>query len=342
MSKTLLKQEINPEIYKVYTEVLDKLYPENLNITQKYAHLQYLQEATRKLHQKYLRPEKQHIEVDYTDHQIQEVYMLRYAIPHALQLPWVLDSLHEADFHRLENNLTASFFGGGPCPEILGLRRYLSKILSDGVNISAANFDICPDWKWHFRANNFCSFRTNLAGNGSDFLDPPSEEWVRNSDLIVIQNCLNEIPDLSCPQLRMNMKYIVDLMKPGALMLVIEKRYSNVEKLLREFHSELTELNEIQTHHTDQDSIDIRYLNYGHVPNELIEHLFQRVRNNWLWLTNNITFHWLAISKQMSFHDPHAGFDPTPPPPPIPMEPNFYDPHAGFDPTPPPPITEEN
>ena len=340
MSQTLLYDEVYPAIYKVYHEVLDKLYPNNLNTTQKYAHLQQLQEPTRKLHQKYLKPEKQHIEVDYTDHQIQKAYMLRYSIPHALPLPWVLDSLRERDFHHLENNLTASFFGGGPCPEILGLRYYLNGTRCNKTTISAARFDIIPNWKWNYCADTFYNFKSNLAGNKSDFLNSDSRKWVEESDLIVIQNCLNEIPDLIHPQLLMNMKQIADIMKPGTLMLVIEKRYSSVEKLLRQFHSELDVFNDIQTHHTAIDKIDIRYLNYAHVPDELIEHLFLRVLNNWLWLTDNISFHWLAISKQVSFYDPYAGLEIIPRP--IPVEPDFYDPYIGTDPILPPPVVGEN
>ncbi len=312
MSQTFLYNEVYPEIYKVYNEVLDKLYPEGLNTTQKKFYLQQQQESARRLHQKYLKPKKQHIEVDYNEHKIQEIYMLRYSIPHALQLPWVLDSLREMDFYHLENDLTASFFGGGPCPEILGLKYYLNKTLFNKTSISAARLDIVTNWKWHYCADTFSNFRSNLAGGESDFLDSASREWVKNSDLVVIQNCLNEIPTVSYQRLLMNMKHIVDIMKPGALMLIIEKRYSDVEKLLKEFYSELDGFNNIQKHYTPIDNINIKYLNYGHVPHELVEHLFQRVLHNWLWLTNKISFHWLAISKQMGFYDHYAGIDLVP------------------------------
>lgn len=314
MSQTFLYNQVYPEIYKVYDEVLDKLYPEGLNTTQKYSYLQQLQGPARKLHQKYLRPEKQHIEVDYADHQIQEAYMLRYSIAHALQLPWILDSLRERDFHHLENDLTASFFGGGPCPEILGLKYYLNRtLLFNKTSISAARLDIVTNWKWHYCADTFSNFRSNLAGGESDFLDSDSREWVKNSDLVVIQNCLNEIPALSYQRLLMNMKHIVDIMKPGALMLIIEKRYSDVEKLLEEFHSKLDEFNNIQTHHTPIDNINIEYLNYGgYVPEELIGNLFLRVLNSGLWLANSIKFHWLAISKRIGFYDHYAGIDVVP------------------------------
>lgn len=309
MSQSSLYKEIFPEIYSVYPELLDKLYQENPNNIPKHTILQQRRELARKLHQKYLQPEKQHVEVGYTDHQIQEVYTLRYSFPHALQIPWVLDYLREKNFHHLENKLTVSLFGGGPCPEILGLRHYLNRNLSNKSSISAARLDIVTNWKWHYRPDTFFNFKSNVAGNGNNFLNSDSREWVGNSDLVVIQNCLNEIPELSYPQLLINMKHIVDIIKPGALMLVIEKRYSNVEKLLRNLNSGLIEFNNIQTHYNAEDNIDIRYLNYGHVPYELIEHLFLRQLHNWLWLTDNIKFHWLAISKQVGFYDPYSEVD---------------------------------
>ena len=339
MSQTVLYDEVYPKIYSVYHELLKNLYTEDLNTEQKHFYLQQKQELARELHQKYLIPQKTHVEVDYTDSQIQEIYMLRYSLPHALQIPWVLESLRKRNFHHLKNNLTVSLFGGGPCPEILGLRHYLNKTPSNQVNISAARFDIVPDWKWNYRSDTFSSFKSNLAGNGSDFLNSTSREWVENSDLVVIQNCLNEIPELSFSQLLINLKYIVEVMKPGALMLVIEKRYQYVEALLKNLYSELIKINNIQPNYTPKDDINIRCLNYRYVPNELIKHLFLRQLNSWLWLTNNISFHWLAISKQAGFYDSYSGVDIIPSPP-MPQELGFYDPYTGISTTLSPPMAE--
>ena len=88
-------------------------------------------------------------------------------------------------------------------------------------------------------------------------------------------------------------------MKSGALMLVIEKQYSNVEELLNNYFYELNQLQSIQLQSPMKNEINIKNFNYnGHIPNELINHLFLRVKNNWLWLTNNIKFQWLAILKR--------------------------------------------
>lgn len=314
MTPTILTNKVYPKIYSVYPKLLEKLSTKDKNTDHQYLYLQQKQELARKLHLKYLKPEKNRIEVDYTNPQIQEIYMLRYSLPHALQIPWVLESLRERNFHHLENNLNVSLFGGGPCPEILGLRHYLNSILSDRVNISTTRFDIVTDWKLIYRSDTFYNTKSNLAGNGKEFLDSTSREWVKNSDLVVIQNCLNEIPELGYPQLLVNLKYLVNIMKPGALMLVIEKCYSYVEILLRSLYSEINKFSNLQPYYTPNDKIDIRYLNYNYVPNELINYLFLRQWDSGLWLTNDINFHWLAISKKLDTYDSYSGFDTIPSP----------------------------
>lgn len=184
MSQHLLYQKVFPEIYKIYDRLLDALYPKGLNTTEKYAYLQQLQEPAKKLHQSYLNPIDQNIEVDYSNTEIQKVYLLRYSIPHALQLPWVLNFLRKNNFYNIDNNITTSFFGCGPCPERLGLNNYLNWLLSDAANIFDARFDIFHNWQLSFFGKNAPRFYSNLVGEGRNFLEPSSVEWVRDSDLV--------------------------------------------------------------------------------------------------------------------------------------------------------------
>ena len=100
-------------------------------------------------------------------------------------------------------------------------------------------------------------------------------------------------------------------MKPGALMLVIERdEYAPVKNLLTNFYSHLSQFNNVQTHRKFNDSLDLKRIN-NHIPEELRTHLFltslskeRWQRNNLgrpengLWLSNSIKFHWLAVSKQ--------------------------------------------
>lgn len=115
--------------------------------------------------------------------------------------------------------------------------------------------------------------------------------------LVVIQFCLNEIPLSSHPQLIRNMMRIVDLMKRGALMLVIERPYRYVKNFLQDFQNLLTNradrIHIIRRNHEH----DLKDLNRHSVPAELTTFLFLQNFNSGLWLANQIKYDWLAISK---------------------------------------------
>ena len=100
-------------------------------------------------------------------------------------------------------------------------------------------------------------------------------------------------------------------MKPSALMLIIERDgYAPVRNILENFHADLRKFKNVQTHCKFNDSLDLERIN-NHVPEELRTYLFltRLSKERWqcnnsgrsedgLWLSNNIKFHWLAVSKQ--------------------------------------------
>lgn len=308
-----LRDEVDPIIYSGYPTVLEATYDKTQNQTQ----------ISKKLYNSYLVKNKpigkRYVETNYEKPE-QQVYVMRYFIPHSLLVPFILDSLSRQttdDFFSHINSellkresLIASFLGGGPCPELYGLTHYLSKIQYNPTNISSAIFDKI---KWKIGLNTEHYFKTDLAGQMNNFLTTDSREWVRKSDLIVIQNCLNEIPGVSFnydPQLLSNMIHIANLMKPGALMLVIERYgYKLVMDLLIDFRSDLDGFNNVQTYYSSYEQLEFEDLNNNvNIPDETLEYL----RCNWLWMSNHIKFHWLAISKQKDFYDPYAGIDIVP------------------------------
>ena len=100
-------------------------------------------------------------------------------------------------------------------------------------------------------------------------------------------------------------------MKPGALMLVIERDgYDSVRNLLTNFHADLSKFKNVQPLYKLNNSLDLEGLN-NYVPEELKTYLFltRLSKERWqdnnpghpedgLWLSNSIKFHWLAVSKQ--------------------------------------------
>ena len=133
----------------------------------------------------------------------------------------------------------------------------------------------------------FVDFESDLTAGGNGFLQPASEKWVKNSDLIVIQCCLNEIPISRYEQVLMNVTGMIGIMKHSALMLIIERQGND------ELFEKLRDRLEIC--HTPEDSIGVKHLNDNNVPPELIENLFLKKFDSGLWLANDINIRWLAI-----------------------------------------------
>ena len=297
----------------VYHVLIDAIYSANSIETddQKQEHLWKLRESSRQLGEEYQQPE---ISPDYSRLDYQEAYLLRYFLPYSQPVPYLLNHLILKKNFRCQlpedGPLTASFFGCGPGPELFGLMRYLGGPQSD-INIYAAMFDIQPAWKharqivfkhlldrvWDPSSYRIQEFESNLVGNAGEFLPTNSEKSVRESDLIVIQHCLNERHNAESEGLIGNLTQLVRKMKSGAVMLIVERaRYPSVKGLLGQFCSKLqgefnSSLNiEIKTQSAN--GVEIKPI-LDIIPKELATDFFTEKSSN-----NSVKFIWMAISKR--------------------------------------------
>lgn len=293
-----------------YQTILEAIYLENSakTDTQKRECLKKLKEASILLGREY---QQQEISPDYSRQDYQEAYLLRYFLPYSQPVPYLLNylKLKKNFLYQLpeDGTLTASFFGCGPGPELYGLMSYLNSPQS-GTNISAAMLDIVP-WE-HGRKivrNHLLTrvkiheFKSNLVGTTSSFLPNDSGKWVSTSDLIVIQHCLNERHNARSnqPQLTENMKQLVAKMKPGAVMLIIERaRYSRVRDLLGTFCYELQEnfgdSLEIERETTRPNGIEIKPI-LDVIPKTLANYFFLEESAH---SVNSVKFIWVAVAKK--------------------------------------------
>lgn len=227
---------------------------------QKRAYLQKLQGAARALWREY---QSTDISPDYSIMEYQEAYLLCYFLPYSQPVPYLLNQLVLKEEFRYQlpetGVLTATFFGCGPGPELLGLMRYLRSFQAS-LCISAALLDRelwthsrpivfqhLLDRAWDPEGYNIREFKVDIVGSSEVFLPDDSEEWVKRSDLIVIQNCLNERQNATSERSIENLKHLVEKMKTGAVMLIIE-RGTYVKKLLSEFRYILQEEFRGRTH----------------------------------------------------------------------------------------------
>ena len=107
-------------------------------------YLQELQGAARTLWREY---QSTDISPDYSRMDYQEAYLLCYFLPYSQPVPYLLNQLvlkKEFPYRLPETGvLTATFFGCGPGPELLGLMRYLRSFQAS-LRISAAMLDREP------------------------------------------------------------------------------------------------------------------------------------------------------------------------------------------------------
>ena len=331
------RDEVIPNIISGYPSLIKKYYDKSQ--TQK--------SISQELGGSYKPKEKQYVEIDYTSIQLQKVYLMRYYIPHAVLIPFVLDSLsrrnsgdllHTAYLELLKSNaLKVSFFGGGPSPELYGLRHYLNEISPNTTDISSAVLDktkwqiamkpedlfetnlIAPSGSFvhpltfvHPLAADWVRssevfFETNLIAPSGSFLHPEAADWVRSSDLVVMQICLNEIPCSDCnynPQLLINMKQIVSLLKHGSLMLVIERcGYELVDNLLCDFREHLTASNNLELKIVcEAREKEKLVLDYSYSNMDISTNMISDLHSDWLSMNRLIKFQWLAVSKSSYYN----------------------------------------
>ena len=230
--------------------------------------------------------------------------------PYSQPVPYLLNQLvlkKEFPYQLPETGvLTATFFGCGPGPELLGLMRYLRSFQAS-LRISAAMLDREPwehgrrivfrhllDRAWDPGNYDIQKFKVDIVGSSEDFLPADSEEWVKRSDLIVIQNCLNERQNATSERSIENLKHLVEKMKTGAVMLIIE-RGTYVKRLLSEFRYILQEEFRGRIHVSSKiEGVERITPILEVIPEELEANFLRESRANAI---NAVEFTWIAVSK---------------------------------------------
>ena len=144
-------------------------------------------------------------------------------------------------------------------------------------------------------------FESNLVGNAGEFLPTNSEESVTESDLIVIQHCLNERHNAESERLIRNLAQLVEKMKPGAVMLIVERaNYPVVNQLLRRFCYELQERFgdslHIEREITRLNGIEIKPI-LSVISKALTTYFFTEESRH---SVNSVKFIWVAVTKNQA------------------------------------------
>lgn len=210
-------------------------------------YLKSLQESVRTLRLSY---RKHPVYVPYHEEKIQSAYLLTY-LPHYYQL--IQKVLQEQDFaSSFENDEYAvTFIGGGPGSEAFGVIKYLLEhkpsikkitinildinasswsfshnVVQDGLVNSINTDDIQIDW-------NVMQFDLTSISDNQSMLD-----IYRKSNLIVIQNCINEIAFSHYNQLNQNISLMYSCL-PGEGSLLMIDLTSSVRSKIKNIEQEI-------------------------------------------------------------------------------------------------------
>lgn len=178
---------------------------------------------------------KKPVHVPYNKETVQSAYLITY-FPHYYQLVEKILREKSPDNLCKSISINMSFFGGGPGPEVYGAIKYIlfnnDVVKSITVNVLDINSDT---WEYSHRVVKNSLIKDILSNRDVsitwnsyylDLVDHFSVEShvgiIKNSDLIVIQNCVNEINTVHYPQLTRSVITIFENMPSQCSLLMID------------------------------------------------------------------------------------------------------------------------
>lgn len=173
--------------------------------------------------------------VNYALQNIQSAYLITY-LPHYYQLIYKI--LLEQDLHIMKSktDFSAAFIGGGPGSEAYGIIKYILEYCPNIKNISIDILDInASTWNYsHSALSGFLLPELNRYNEVSikwnshlfNLVDENSiksnTSLFKNTDIVVVQNCINEIAREDYDLLEDNVLQIFDLLTDFSSLLMID------------------------------------------------------------------------------------------------------------------------
>jgi molecular chaperone DnaK (HSP70) len=248
------------------------------------------------------------VHVSYNKIDIQASYLITY-FPHYYQLIYKILLEDFPSIFDGKKRVKLIYFGGGPGPEIYGTIKYIKNNRPDVKIVDVILFDInAKQWeyshkileKYLLQAILKSGLRVNLMFNHFDltqaFDTKINNDHIANCDLIVFQNCLNEIPILSTGQLKKNFQQIYNLMPDGCSILLADLTGGNlsVTALMQDIERQISFIDSPITHHSIIENAACETIqSVHHIPSSIIRQHLLDGQNNLIprkWLKYNYSF----------------------------------------------------
>lgn len=179
--------------------------------------------------------------VNYSDRFTRAAYMLAYFPFYIEPIYYVTKSHIDKLIETNTSEINICFIGGGPLPELLGL----SKSISAKNNVSILNCSILDAFPYWITEREYCTksllkdyFKGEVRMDSlnfnlwSDDLEIPKE--IRNADLVVAQNCINDCPEDKFFTMKKNFQVIWNNMKKSSSIIILDLNYTTISDLLKD------------------------------------------------------------------------------------------------------------
>ena len=236
--KTEVAKPVRKKRETIYNYILDGLensidfYNKN-NYGTFESYLRSLQKPAEELWNSY---RSNQVKVSYSEPSIQAVYLIRYYPHYAYVNFQVLEIIHSQNLFQkfINETLEVCLFGAGPCPEIVGLSKFLSDKYQNVKKLTVNVYDIASD-EWTLSRNitdkfvipEYWSGDLKVNSNYLDLCESNSlhsiKATIQKSQIFIFQNCLNEIYNISTVQTNLN--FLLDEIPLGSVIIIIDLNY---------------------------------------------------------------------------------------------------------------------
>jgi len=217
-------------VYNQIVKAIDDLNDEQLEIKE---YLQSLKPDVRQLRASYRMPLP--VYVNYALQNIQSAYLITY-FPHYYQLIYKILLEQDLQSMKSKTDYSAIFIGGGPGSEAYGTIKYILDYCPNIKNITIYIFDINAN-TWVYSHSALSGFllpelnrynQVSVKWNSLPFnlVDVNSiklnSSLFENADIVVIQNCINEIAHSNYEILEKNVLNVFELLPDISSLLMID------------------------------------------------------------------------------------------------------------------------
>lgn len=188
------------------------------------------------------------VEVDYEDRDIQIAYALRYFPVYWEQIYTALTKVFTANNFNYINSFNIGLFGSGPCPEIIGIIRFIESLILNTIGDLNQKIYSLPkiihsydkaNLTWRFSKETFIHPPTRykkivdlgftMASGDFDFtrkLKLPKNFQNNFYNICYFQNCLNEFRHLSSDEIfKSNLISVISSIDQGGYLIISDREY---------------------------------------------------------------------------------------------------------------------